>query len=224
MSTQEAPPPKAQVAFMVTAKMKTQLGELQYTADDIKQLTPVEASLLIAHDVPALERARDLPLLVADYERQQEEDRKEREAAAAESAVAETNSAESTPSPSMSETRVEESDSHQSVPPHQPSDSPTNPPTPSLAQSLFGWMASENILDKPFEEAARSHLPSSSNRDWYEVVEEYADGTYDVVALHPNEEEASVDADLRKEIIIKRASREQKDVPQIQFVIRKITR
>jgi hypothetical protein len=110
------------------------------------------------------------------------------------------------------------------VPTHQPPDSPTYRPSPSLTQSLFGWIASENILNKPFEEAASSHLPSSSNRDWYEVVEEYADGTSDAVALHPNEEEASVDADLRKEIVVKRASREQKGVPQIQFVIRKTTR
>lgn len=221
---EESSPPKAQVAFMVTAKMKTQLGELQYTADDVKQLTPVEASLLIAHSVPPLERAKDLPLLVAEYERHQEEDRKEIEAVAAEAAVAEAASVESTPSPSLSETRVEERGSQPSVPTHQPPDSPTYQPSPSLTQSLFGWIASENILNKPFEEAASSHLPSSSNRDWYEVVEEYADGTSDVVALHPNEEEASVDADLRKEIVVKRASREQKDVPQIQFVIRKITR
>jgi hypothetical protein len=209
---------------MVTAKMKTQLGELQYTADIIKQLTPVEASLLVAHSVPAVERARDLPLLVAEYEQQQEEDRKESEAVAAEAAIAETAFVESTPSPSLRETRAEESGNRQSVPTHQPPDSPTYQPSPSLTQSLFGWITSENILNKPSEEAAKSHLPSSSNRDWFEVVEEYVDGTSDVVVLHPNEEEASVDADLRKEIIVKRASREQKDVPQIQFIIRKVNR
>ena len=91
----------------------------------------------------------------------------------------------------------------------------------------MGSIASENVIDQPAEITSRTHLTSSTPREWYEVVEEYDDTTTkgggEVVALHSTADEAETDANLRLEIVTKRAADENKDV-QVKYSIRKTTR
>lgn len=225
-SSAPSPPPAAKVAFMVTARMKGQLSELGYSAEDIKQMTPVEASLLIDNKVSPADRAARLPELVKDYEEEQE--RKQQESVdllAAQQQQPEPVSSElssSTPPPSSStggDRRADDPSRFQS-PPRTPSSS-----GPSLGEQLLGSIASKNVIDTPVEIASRTHLPPPSNRVWFEVVEEYpASGDKpEVVALHSTEDEAEVDANLRHEIVTKRAQEEKKDV-NVNYTVRKTTR
>jgi hypothetical protein len=47
----------AKVAFMITASMRKELSErLKYTAEDIKAMTPLEASLILHHSVKPTEK------------------------------------------------------------------------------------------------------------------------------------------------------------------------
>ena len=78
----------AQVAFMITATMRKELSDsLGYTAEQIKGLTPMEASLILHHKILPDDREQKLPMLVQAYE--QEQERLQQEAAAAAKVAAE---------------------------------------------------------------------------------------------------------------------------------------
>lgn len=75
MSTLSPPPPttKARVAFMVTAAMRQELTErLAYSEEQIKRLTPLQASLVLHHDVPSHEVESKLPDLEQEHLEMQE--------------------------------------------------------------------------------------------------------------------------------------------------------
>ena len=209
----------AKVAFMVTGRMKGQLAELGYTAEEIKSMTPVEASLVIGQNIEPADKDDKLPLLVQEYEEQQAKAHEQAAVAAAEAAAKQQVSAENEPS----------ADAHADGAAAAETFAP--PPRsrrggPSWSERLLGSMASENVIDKPTAISSRSHMPSfSSAREWYEVVEEYPDygGSQEVVALHSTEEEAQVDANLRLEIMGKRAEEQKKKV-NVEYSIRKAIR
>ena len=63
----------AQVAFMITSAMRTELsGELGYTADQIKSMTPIDASLILHHQVKPDEKGKKLPSLLESHHAEQE--------------------------------------------------------------------------------------------------------------------------------------------------------
>lgn len=63
----------AQVAFMITSAMRTELsGNLGYTAEQIKSLTPVDASLILHHKVKPDEKEEKLPGLLEAHQAEQE--------------------------------------------------------------------------------------------------------------------------------------------------------
>lgn len=95
--------------------------------------------------------------------------------------------------------------------------------TPSVTQQILGSVASANVRDQPSHVASRTHAPTQQGI-WYEVIEEYKDGTgSEVVALHPTQKEAEEDAKLRLEIVTKRAVQENKDV-DVGFSVRESAR
>ena len=68
----------AKVAFMVTASMKQELKErLEYDADQIKSMTPLEASLILNHSIVPADKDERLPVLTEEYEIQQQKQAEE---------------------------------------------------------------------------------------------------------------------------------------------------
>ena len=212
-----ATPPVAKVAFMVTGRMKGQLSELGYSAEDIKQMTPTEASLLIDNEVSPADKAVQLPQLVKIYEEELAKQHEE-----AELLLAAQQEGENTTGSSSSANKSVEEPSKYTAPPRTPSSG-----APSFMEQFFGSIVSKNVIDTPVEIASRTHLPPPSHREWYEVVEEYpqCNGTSEteVVALHPTADEAEVDANLRLEIMTKRAEEAKKDVT-VNYTVRKTVR
>ena len=216
----------AKVAFMVTGRMKGQLAELGYSPEDIKSLTPVEASLLIEHGVAPTEKEQQLPGLVQAHEEQQKALEQEKAAAiAAENAVQQQQSSDALPAAPSADpsSTTPETTLDRSSPPHAPT--PRRPTGPSIFEQMLGSIASKNVVNQPTEISSRSHVPAfSAAREWYEVVENYTSGhAPEVVALHSTEEEAEMDANLRLEIMTKRAEQEKKNV-NVQYSIRKTIR
>jgi hypothetical protein len=213
-TTSTSVPVAAKVAFMVTGRMKEQLLELGYTPDQIKQFKPIEASLLLEHNVPPEQQAEQLPQLVQDYEIQQiqqaqeahekhQQEQQQQQQAADQPTSLETPTATTSQASSSSSTETTSSS--------------------SLLQQVLGSIVSANVRGQPTSITSRTHVPSQT-KTWYEVVEEYHDQDNhnntnnneptgkEVVALHSTPEEAQIDADLRLELITKRAQRENKPV------------
>lgn len=62
-------PTKAKIAFVITASRKEELiTRLGYTPDAVKKLTPLQASLILQHDVTPATQATQLPPLERAYE------------------------------------------------------------------------------------------------------------------------------------------------------------
>eukprot|EP00934_Nitzschia_sp_Nitz4_P008665 Nitzschia sp. Nitz4//scaffold188_size43225//1742//2521//NITZ4_007341-RA/size43225-processed-gene-0.5-mRNA-1//1//CDS//3329539832//8655//frame0 len=71
ISGQEPNHKTAQVAFMITSSMRQQLSqEMGYSIEQIKQMTPTQASLLLRHNIPPEEMADRLPKAEETYEQQ----------------------------------------------------------------------------------------------------------------------------------------------------------
>jgi hypothetical protein len=67
-----APPKVGKIAFMITASMRLDLAALEYAPDQIKKLTPIQASLLLQNGVGSAEMKHRLPELQAAYEQEQQ--------------------------------------------------------------------------------------------------------------------------------------------------------
>jgi hypothetical protein len=70
----------ARVAFMITASMKEELAEkLGYAIDQVKQMTPLQASLVLHHQITPDVLEEQLPIVEQQYEEQKEEEQRQRE-------------------------------------------------------------------------------------------------------------------------------------------------
>ena len=71
-------PNKATIAFMVTASMKEELKtRLGYEMDEIKSMTPLQASLILSYGVEPNQREEQLPILEQEYNVQREQEQQE---------------------------------------------------------------------------------------------------------------------------------------------------
>lgn len=77
----------AKISFMVTTAMKQQLEELHYTAERVKKMTPLEASLILQHEVAPSDQESQLPELLRTFEAKQEAEAKRTQAQAASTAA-----------------------------------------------------------------------------------------------------------------------------------------
>jgi hypothetical protein len=69
VAVESAPNGGAKVAFMVTGSMKQELTErLGYEAEQIRQLTPLHASLILSNDIAPEDREARLPIAEEEYE------------------------------------------------------------------------------------------------------------------------------------------------------------
>jgi hypothetical protein len=77
-TTDKTTPKVAKIAFMITASMRNELTtRLQYDTNDIKTMTPIEASLILQHNVIPSDRNSTVPMLIEQYEKEQVEIRKQ---------------------------------------------------------------------------------------------------------------------------------------------------
>jgi hypothetical protein len=68
----------AKIAFMITTSMRNELTtRLQYDTNDIKTMAPIEASLILQHNVLPSDRNSTVPILIEQYEKEQVEIRKQ---------------------------------------------------------------------------------------------------------------------------------------------------
>lgn len=73
LKSTETDPSKPKIAFMITSAMRKDLmEELAYHETQIKQMTPLEASLILEHRVTPPEKDERLPLLIYQYETEME--------------------------------------------------------------------------------------------------------------------------------------------------------
>lgn len=68
----------ARIAFMVTALQKEQLAQLGYHELDIKRLKPLEANLLLEHNVTPDQAEAKLPTLLREYEEMERQEQEKR--------------------------------------------------------------------------------------------------------------------------------------------------
>ena len=72
-------PSTARIAFMITEKMKQELREtLGYENEEIKQMTPLQASLILHHQIKPESKEERLPTLEQEYQEQKEKEQEER--------------------------------------------------------------------------------------------------------------------------------------------------
>ena len=187
----------AKVAFMITSTQRIELSErLGYRAKDIKKLKPVEASLILQHNVSPTEVDDKLAGLVQDYNdtlaREHQEAKLEAEKLASQNlAMAQT-------------------------PFHQESS--------DKEDTLFGNIqreATNEGKEISSDENQSSSALTGATRLWFEVVEtRVSDGSAIPVALYKNEEEAKMCLELKEGFSARRA-REKGEDPATTYAIRK---
>lgn len=150
--------------------MKQDLAELGYAEDDVKKQTPLQASLILQHQVPPQECETRLPVLVSEYEKEQE--REQEEAAAAAVAAMEQSTAQ--PKAAAQQQFVN-----------------TTPPPPS---NIITAYSSRDLLLYPHLAEQQSFF--SKPRLWFELVQSSDTANADVAAaeeivgLYASEQEA----------------------------------
>lgn len=167
----------AKVAFMVTASMKQELKErLEYDADQIKSMTPLEASLILNHSIVPADKDERLPVLTEEYEIQQQKQAEEEMLRVQIEQEEEAN-------------KLRKAAAATETKPHP---FPSGPSSSTQDFLESGGFSSVNLVDQPTEVTG-----------WGETcfeVTETKDGETSRVALYMNEEEAKLGLKTRQEI------------------------
>lgn len=170
----------AQIAFMITSRMKQQLQEaLGYSETLIKSMTPLQASLVLKYQILPYEYNGKLPQLEEDYHIQQEQKRQaEQEKRTRHSQLEQEGNQSAAVNESFS-TSTESSNSPQV---------PLETSSPSTASMLFN-----------------DNLPTGRTRiKWYEVIQTQPNGEETKLGLYRTPEEAQEGVDALKYIAEKR--------------------
>lgn len=177
-SAAASPPKTARVAFMITSTQKAELKErLGYEEAHIKKLTPLEATLILEHDVETHDVAT-VERLVLEHNASLLQQQRQHQEHVEQQQLREQHLND------VEETKVEESTET------------------LLLDTSHPRMPSEYIYTKESETASSS----STDIVWYEVVEtDASDGLSSVVALYSSQEEANVCLDIKREFAARRA-------------------
>jgi hypothetical protein len=184
-----ASPKVGQIAFMITASMRLELmNRLQYTSAEIKTLTPLEASLILQHDLAPPDRPVHLPRLLEQHANTMQQQRNEQlaAAAAADTALTSPPSGPSEPSIAMSSVTDQE-------PPLQLSvgdDGTTSSSLPTASDVSYSFLGTK----------------------WYQIVErkksaETTDDETVVVAMYLHSHEAELGQETHQLFADRRAER-----------------
>ena len=207
-------PNKARVAFMITGSMKQELNEqLGYDLDeDIKKMTPLQASLILHHRITADEMEEKLPLVEEEYEKQRVEDiaKQQREAEEREKFIA-AQQVEMKKAEALRQAQEEQSASgsrtdtnaqqETAAEPAVPASAPAPKTYSSFSAAANGFQSSNTLLS----DGASNGFGDS----WFEVNEiNPKTGETSRVGLYQEEEEAILGLTTRQEI----AEREEADL------------
>jgi hypothetical protein len=189
VSTGDDTPAKGgRIAFMLTAAMKTELADrLGYSPEDVKKMTPVQASLILNNSIPHEEMAYLLPILEKDYheavEREQHQKAEEEKLLKMQQQEQEKQQKLQEPSYIPSPTVGDASiyDKHRDI----------------MSTTVNDGYASANILLNP---------TWGSGKKWYEVTESTADGESTRVGLYTDLDEAKLGMEARQYIADRESS------------------
>jgi hypothetical protein len=166
----------AKVAFMVTVSMKQELNEgLGYDADQIKQMTPLQASLILNHSIPPEAMEERLPVAEQEYEAQRQKEAEEQERMRIQKEQEERLQSKMKETIAAQESLSSEFSSTTSYFVHT------------------GSYASSNLLEEPSGASWWGDV-------WFEVTETIEDGETTRVGLYLDEEEAKLGMQTRQEI------------------------
>ena len=194
-SSSLAAPTTARIAFMVTAPMKVELMDrLGYTADQIKSMTPLQATLILNQSIVPDELEAKLPLAEQEYEEQR---RQQEELQARLHAEQEH----------LRQQQEQEAMVHSMHPPLQSSSSSTD-----RAQFFGGGYRSRNEL----EEHHNIGLFFSAS-EWYEVTETNKAGETTRVGLYQDKDEAELGLKTRRDIAEVKKTTNTFDIRQIDW-------
>ena len=174
---------KVRVAFMITSAMKSELtDQLGYDSEQVKKMTPVQASLLLNNKVPSEEMESQLPILekknAEEEEKEQQRRRKEEEKEL------------------QRKQEEEQLRMQQNVMPNTETSNGGGTVyelhRDSISTTTEDGFASANILDSNNENAW------GRGSSWYEVVETQPNGESSRVGLYLVEEEAQLGMETRQ--------------------------
>lgn len=166
---------KTTIAFMITATMKQKLQEtMGYSMDQIKKMTPLQASLVLNHQVSPDKYGEQLPLLEKEYEQEQAEWRKQEK--------------ERLKHEQKDQERQQEQENHTSDVSLNYGQLPQNTITHTTSSFSPEQLASGIGVESGFDDF------------WYEVMEVKPDGDAVRQGLYPNIEEAELGLETREMI------------------------
>jgi hypothetical protein len=166
---------KKKIAFMITASMKQELTDnLGYSVDDIKRMTPLQASLVLNHQVAPADYDEKLPILEQEHEAEQEELRRQEAEKAERQRLEQEAQQEKELQSRLRQQRAREE-----------------------SQATFDTTSSSFST----EDLANSiGVESGFDETWYEVVEIKPNGDNIRQGLYPNQAEADLGLETREMI------------------------
>lgn len=202
-------PIKARIAFMITGSMKQELNEqLGYDLEeDIKKMTPLQASLILHYRITADEMEEKLPLVEAEYEKKIEDDAFMQQQAAAQR--------EKFQAARLTEMKKEED--LRKAQQQQQEETSQEPTTDRVTHETVPTPLSYSSITENADEFQSSNLLESSSSDaqnygffgesWFEVIETNpTTGESSRVGLYLDEEEATLGLQTRQEIAERRGT------------------
>jgi hypothetical protein len=187
----------ARVAFMITSSMKEELSEdLGYQTDQIKQMTPLQASLVLRHKITPETLAEQLPILEQEYRELKKEEQEQRQLeirkqeATQDDLDGQNEEEQQQQQGKEKQTLALDKSSQSQAPPSQETSYWLSDPS----KSRFGYMSSNTLI-----------FPNSENNGfgsfWFEVVETNTEsGEKSRVGLYQDEREAELGLQTRQEI------------------------
>jgi hypothetical protein len=184
---------KAQIAFMITSSMRQELlGEsYRYDAEQIKHMTPIDASLILQHGITSKDYEERLPIVKQEYYRmiQEEQQKAKEEALAVEEAQQQRRQQQQ-----EEERLLASSQSHASE--------------PSL-------LVQEAPPSSPFQTSADDNHETTTPREgyhkWYQIVEyphkDEDDSEPRVVAMYKDWKEAQFGMEVHQDLANRRRHR-----------------
>ena len=221
----------AKVAFMITSSMKRDLMDgLGYSSEEIKRMTPQQASLVLHHRLAPDLFEENIAILEKNLQemKQQEQQYPKDEALQAK-----------TDSETDSETDSQATTTAKLNTPNENSNNDTTPESPLLLSSSSPNTSQEQPIsqapgDDGRDATATTPLDESDAENlWYEVVEVQNDGNVEINqirhGLYKDRDEALLGLETRQDIQSKREREQQErfregDVPKrIEFLLRSVS-
>ena len=172
---------KARISFMITSAMKADLADrLGYDPEKVKQMTPLQASLLLNNNVPAEEMESRLPILEKEHIEEEEREQQRRHEKE-QLRLLESLHANAGVSPSTNDVYAMHRD--------------------PISTTEHGYISANIMDDGNYRNDAWGR-----GSTWYEVIETRGDGESSRVGLYLVEEEAQLGLETRQLVADRKAN------------------